>query len=125
RFSPDGSYVLSWEMEQASDVKSAPKILAVVRDPDTLAAKREYEAEPGAVSAISPDGQWLALGKDSGRWVLYDIPTGERIGEWEGHRDSVSTIAFVGPGRVLTGSADLTALLWDPRPKQEPTKPPW
>jgi hypothetical protein len=113
------------ETEHAQAPNGAPKTFAVLRDPVTLVATREFEAEEGNRVAISLDGQWLALGKYDGRWVLYDVPSGDFLGKWEGHRDYISTIAFVGLGRVLTGSADLTALLWDLRPKEAPKKPPW
>src|SRR5262245_48792698 len=128
RFSPDGSYLLTWEQEQARAPTWAIKEFAVLRDPVTLARKREFEADEPCAStppAFSPDGQWLAVGHRNGDWSLWDIPTGERLGRWEGHGDYITSIGFAGAGRVLTGSADLTALLWDLRPKEKPKKPVW
>jgi hypothetical protein len=56
---------------------------------------------------------------------LFEVATGERLGKWEGHKDYVSSIRFAGPGRVLTASGDLTALLWDIRPKVQPADATW
>src|SRR5262245_6378750 len=125
RYVPDGSYILSWEKEQARAPTWAPTTFAVLRDPETLTVKRQFEAEEADVIAFSPDCQWMAIGKSHGRWVLYDIALGDKIGVWEGHRDAITSINFVGPGRVLTGSTDLTALLWDLKPKEKPKKPLW
>jgi hypothetical protein len=111
--------------EQARAPTWAPRTLAILHDPVSLARKLEFEADEPEVIAFSSDGLWLALGRGNGDWSLWDIPTGERVGVWEGHRDSITSIGFAGPGRVLTGSADLTALLWDLRPKEKPKKPVW
>ena len=98
---------------------------AVLRDPATLAVKRQFETGKREVSAFSPDGLCLAVGSIDGSWSLWDVPTGTRLGRWEGHGDRVTSIGFAGPGRVVTGSDDLTALVWDLRPKEVPAGPAW
>jgi WD40 repeat protein len=124
RFSPDGSYLLTWELECRAPTFS-PQTMAILRDPANLAVKGEFEAREASTIAFSPDGQWLALGTPHGDWSLWDIPTGDRLGVWEGHRDRITSIGFAGPGRVLTGSEDLTAILWDLKPKEKAKKPNW
>src|SRR5262249_20438887 len=62
RFSPDGSYVLSWTWEQLTDPTWVAKTYAVIRDPNTLEVKREFDSGESSSTAVSPDGLWLALG---------------------------------------------------------------
>jgi hypothetical protein len=116
--------LLTWEQECRPPAFN-PQTMAILRDPTTLEVKGEFEAREATTIAFSPDGQWLALGRPYGEWSLWDIPTGDKLGEWEGHRDRITSIGFAGPGRVLTGCEDLTAILWDLRSKQKPKKPAW
>jgi hypothetical protein len=114
--------LLTWERETGRDPRFPPNTLAVLRDPVTLARVREFDADgpQDEMIAISPDGLWLAIGRYGGRWSLWDVPTGKRLATFEGHRDYLTSIHFAGPGRVVTGSGDLTALVWDLDPNQRP-----
>jgi hypothetical protein len=125
RFSPDGCYLLTWDRELERRPLRSDRSFAVLRDPATLAVRRQFETGKREAAAFSPDGLCLAVGLDDGSWSLWDVPTGTRLGRWEGHGDRVTSIAFAGPGRVVTGSEDLTALVWDLRPKETPVSPPW
>jgi WD40 repeat protein len=79
------------------------------------------EREPGhdgpVCIALSPDGTRLAAGFPY-RWEdpsvnLWDLTTGQRVA-WPGHRAPVSQVAFSPDGRrLVSGSYDTTALVWD------------
>src|SRR5262245_23995866 len=112
RFSPDGCYLLTWEQECRPPTYT-PRTVAILRDPATLAVKGEFEAHEATTVAFGPDGQWLALGRSYGEWSLWDIPTGERLGERAGHRDRITNDGFAGADRVATGCACLTATVWE------------
>jgi len=132
-FSPDGSYVLSWDREMVRAPLKAQRSFAILRDPTTLAVRRQFETDRGEIglfdseglAVFSPDGLWFAVGSDSGSWALWDVPTGTRLARFEGHRDKITSIGFAGRARVATGSQDLTALVWDLKPDEKPTGPLW
>jgi WD40 repeat protein len=127
RFSPDGSYLVTWEKAPQREPWRPRDLVAVLRDPVTLARQRSFSVDhtDRFEFALSADGLWLATGDQYGKLTLWDVATGKRLGAWEGHRDMITSIGFAGPGRVLTGSADLTALLWDLNPRKPPAKPVW
>jgi WD40 repeat protein len=116
-FSPDGSYVLDWDDHG----------VAVIRDPITARRKRSFNTsgEHVRVFAISPDGLWLAIGSPEGMVSLWDAATGRQVWAQYGHNGEVTRVAFAGPGRLVTSSRDLTALLWDFTSDKRPTKPIW
>jgi WD40 repeat protein len=126
-FTPDGSYLFTWELERPREAWRPRGIALVLRDPRTGAQRAVHELglSPGFQWAVSPDGLWLAIGTASGKVDLIDVATGHGLGRWEGHRDGITSVHFVGPGKVLTASADLTALVWAARPKAGPTAPAW
>ena len=68
-------------------------------------------------SAVSPDGRFAALGtsdRGQGFLTLWDTGSGQLVRKFEGHTDSVVSLAFSGDGRrLLSGSFDQTAKLWD------------
>jgi WD40 repeat protein len=64
--------------------------------------------------ALAPGGRLLAWGTAAGTVGLWDPLTRERLWQCRGHRGSVDHLAFSADGtRLLSGSADTTALLWD------------
>ena len=66
-----------------------------------------------------------AYGTDLGELHLWDVVSGQRLGKWSGHRCVIWSVGFAGMSRAVTGSDDMTALVWDLRPKEKPTKPLW
>lgn len=68
-------------------------------------------------SAVSPDGRLAALGasdREQGFLTLWDTRSGQLVRRFEGHADSVVSLAFSGDGRrLLSGSFDQTAKLWN------------
>jgi WD domain, G-beta repeat len=118
RFSPDGALIVTCEKHG----------VAALRHPATAAEIRHLDLRSKATTcefALSPQGIWLVLGESDGTLSLWDLSSVKQLTRWHGHHDRINTIAFAGPGRVVTSSADLTALLWDLRPKEPPTKPAW
>jgi hypothetical protein len=116
-FSPDGSYVLDWD----------DRGVAVLRDPVT--ARRQRTINTGydhvRVFAISPDGLWLAIGTLDGMITLWDVATGRQVWARSGHTAEVTRVGFAGPGRLVSSSRDLTALLWDFTSDRKPMNPLW
>ena len=75
--------------------------------------------------AFSPDGQWLAVARRSGRdALLLRVSTLERAAVLRGHTDYVEFVAFAADSQTLaTGSLDSTARLWS-LPDGKPRTPP-
>lgn len=117
RFAPDGSFVTSWFDEGA----------IVLWDPVTGEAERVIQTglDGFGHQAFSPDGLWLATASGS-QVSLWDLATGQHLVTRElAHDAGITSISFAGPGRLLSTSGDLTALLWDVGPKKKPIGPLW
>ena len=71
--------------------------------------------------AFAPDGNLLAAGDSAGRVRLFDLTTAKELDSLVGHIGPVLSLAFAANGRRLVGgSADTTALVWEvaPQPNQ-------
>ena len=71
----------------------------------------------GAVTtvAVSPDGHRIVSGSQDRSVRLWDVETGQQIGQpLEGHADHVNSVSFSPDGRrIVSGSKDQTVRLWD------------
>jgi WD40 repeat protein len=80
---------------------------------------RTFEGHTGPVNTIafSPDSRRIASGSSDMTIRLWDITTGNPIGEpWIGHQGDVTSIAFSPDGkRVVSAAGDSTIRFWDPR----------
>ncbi|MEQ8629573.1 WD40 repeat domain-containing protein [Ekhidna sp.] len=75
-----------------------------------------YELGSFAINCldISPDGNTLAIGRDRGDVILWDIPNKNLIRIISGHQSTVTDIQFNPKGDLLlTTSRDGTARIWD------------
>jgi WD40 repeat protein len=70
-------------------------------------------AAPVAV-ASSSDGRFLATAHTDPTIHLWDVVTGQEVGQFKGHQGGVVTLAFSNDGeRLISGSLDTTALVWN------------
>jgi hypothetical protein len=64
--------------------------------------------------AFSPDGRYLAVGKDTPVIHLWDVLVGREVGQLKGHQGSVVSLLFSPDGKHLfSGGTDTTVLTWD------------
>jgi WD40 repeat protein len=64
--------------------------------------------------AFSPVGNQLATGGADAQVRLWDVKSGKRLREFQGHLGYVTTVAFSKDGtRLASGSTDSTVLVWD------------
>jgi WD40 repeat protein len=80
--------------------------------------------DPGFNStAFSPNGETLAAAGYSGDIYLWEVNTAEVRHVFKGHRGRVSSLEFSPDGsRLLSGSADATAIIWDLTQWRKPGK---
>ena len=103
-FSPDGSFLI------ASDLRGPFSVW----DTDDFSLIRTWENphyRPWAIS-ISPDGRILASVHETDRVVLWDIATGEQIGEPLPFGAHTRSVAFSADGRFVAAAGGRVAL-WD------------
>jgi len=68
----------------------------------------------GMFVALSPDGRFIASSVDWTRAQIVDLRTRASVTELNGHRNNIASIEFsADSARVLTGSWDGTARIWD------------
>ncbi len=63
---------------------------------------------------LSPDGRWLLSYSPGYYLVESDIATGKPRLPFERHQASVEAVAWTPDGKIMSGSLDGTARLWDP-----------
>jgi RNA polymerase sigma factor (sigma-70 family) len=106
-FSPDGKLL-------ASGGNGFTDKCVRVWDVATGKQIRELEGEADRL-AFSPDGRTLAT---VGAWEptihLWEVATGQKRGQFQGHTNKVNDLTFAPDGKTLASvSADTTVLLWD------------
>jgi WD40 repeat protein len=111
--SPDGRVVAAGTRGAVYliDAQNGQALRALKEHPDSSFRNRLYR--DGRTLAFSPDGRTVA----SGSWQvlqLWEVATGQERLSFVAHRGEVMSVAFLSDGRrLVTGSPDTTAILWD------------
>jgi RNA polymerase sigma factor (sigma-70 family) len=112
-FSPDGRALATCHHGGAIYLRDAQS--GEVRD--KLQHKLQGFAEVAWDASFSPDGKWLTASGDN-EVRVWEVATGMELVCFKGHEGRVYQAVFGADGRtVLSSSLDLTALLWDLRPR--------
>jgi WD40 repeat protein len=124
--SPDGGLLATSENLQTQGLRlilTAPTIRLWDLATGQEILKMDGQKSTAQVLAFSPDGRILASGHGpGGGWqgprelivTLWDSLTGEKLGELQGHRGNIASLAFSPDGKwLVSGSEDRTALVWD------------
>ena len=71
----------------------------------------------GGINSVSfsPDGTKVVTGSDDNLAIIWNVKTGEIIGEpLKCHSDAINSVSFSPDGtRIVTGSQDKLAIIWD------------
>ena len=74
----------------------------------------EYFRENPRNLALSPDGEFLALGCLDGTLILLDLNSGQEVFRATAHEGLITALDFDASGkRIATASVDMNAVLWD------------
>ncbi|MEP6538530.1 MAG: c-type cytochrome domain-containing protein [Bryobacteraceae bacterium] len=85
-----------------------------IADDSTLIRKFEKQDGPILAVAISPDGQYGAVGSETGDVHVYNLETGERTGSCGGHSGGIYSIVFRPGGKgLVTAGYDGTVRMYD------------
>jgi WD40 repeat protein/serine/threonine protein kinase len=112
RFSPEGT-----RLATAACDRAAPGRPHEIKMWDA-ASGRELASRAGRGHlfslAFSPDGRWLALGREDGRVSVVDGAGGQPARELSGHEGAVTALAFSPDGQRLAsaGAGDRSAKVW-------------
>ena len=87
----------------------------LIANANTGETKRVLQ-QPGEVLSVafSPDGRRLAVGSRSQRSQILDLETGQPVSRVEKYVCSPFAVSYASDGRLATGCADGSVLIWDP-----------
>jgi RNA polymerase sigma factor (sigma-70 family) len=104
---------LRCRLGQPTARQGAYRAVMVGNAPVKISGSRGDAVTPVAVAG-APNGRLLATASADPTIHLWDLVTGHEVGQLKGHQGGVVSLAFSGDGeRLLSGSADTTALVWD------------
>jgi WD40 repeat protein len=125
-FAPDGRYLAAvWNNRSAR--RTELTLRETVSGQEIHQWGQELEPQTGIVFALSE--RLLAAGCLDGSIRLWNFESGAEIEQLNGHRGAVISLAFSPDGlRLISGSRDTTALVWDlrkivPAEARAPLKP--
>ena len=119
-FTPDGRQLISVSNDKTIRIwdTGSGELLRTLRGQTGAGPEGKLFA-----GALSPDGRWLAVGgwlpgrpksRDAIRLIDLKAPPGTPVRLLKGHTNAVLSLAFSPDGqRILSGSGDDTARLWD------------
>lgn len=111
RFTPDNSKIITGGFDRRVTVWDA-KTLEVLQTFPSSSATQSSE-QPIQTVACSPDGRWIAVGRED---AAIELRTTDQEGiakQLAGHRDVVSDLAFAKDGTLASAGYDQTIKLWD------------
>jgi WD40 repeat protein len=97
---------------QTQDVQK--KAEAALAAAEQAAAKTE---QPWHALAFSPDNLQLAAGAEDKLVQTFSADDGRALAAFEGQRGAILGLAFTGADRLVSGSADKTAAIWNLSPE--------
>jgi WD40 repeat protein len=111
-----GAVVRNFDVQSLqSEVAATPSSTsdaATASDATTEDSNQQVDNSITAV-AIYPDSTKIVTGDEFGRIIIWDLNTGERLTELEGHTDIISVLRFNDDGtQLLSASADRIIILW-------------
>jgi len=125
QFSPDGQRVVTASSDKTAqvwDARTGQALTLPLNDEERVWSVR---FNPDVFySEFSPDGQRVVTSSDDNTAQVWDVRTGQPLGEPLRHGDRVESARFSPDGlRVVTASSDKTAQVWDARTGQPLGKP--
>ena len=109
--SPDGSQLLIGDGPQGQAMR--------LWDIETETELARYPIDAHDTLVFSPDGSLFAFGIPGGARI-YETESGQEVLELSGHQGNVNRVQFSPDGnKLVTGSWDNTARIWDIRPGYE------
>jgi WD40 repeat protein len=75
-----------------------------IADDSTLIRKFEKQDGPILVVAISPDGERIAVGSETGDVRVYNLETGDQVAKCSGHQGGIYSLQFHPSGRRLAAA---------------------
>jgi len=146
RYSDDGAAVIVYDVASGQPWRTGPDNvtaatflpygeLVVFAADDRLAVWELASGEerltlplpPGEIIdalAVSPEGRWVAgvnVGSGSRRVHVWDLQCGTELPALVGHDQVLMAVAFARDGRLISGSQDTTALVWQLRADGRPS----
>ncbi len=129
-FTPDGKFLIScsgwptgdrtirvWDIETCQEIRQFDT--STVPPNPNNSGTREAPGEFYAL-AISPDGSKLVSTSTGGAVCVWDVASGEMIGQFTKHINTVYSVEISPDGKqVLTGGRDSIARLWDLNTQEE------
>lgn len=99
---------------QPSKGRTSSSMAVMIGGAPVMVAGGQREAITPAAVASSPGSRFLAVASGDPVLHLWDVVTGKEVCQFKGHQGGITSLGFSADGqRVVSGSLDTTALVWD------------